>query len=142
MATAEMVRIHTYNTKEETKMKNEAMNVRNQLPGGGFHGGEQQSSLPGGGFHGGEQQSSLPGGGFHGGEQQSSLPGGGFHADEQQSDLSERWQKVTLLLEDGKRADVLVKEDQKVIWLLKDGKQLHVLLHNGQLVPGPGGMFR
>lgn len=128
MANTEMVRIHTYNTKEETKMKNEAMNVRNQLPGGGFHGGEQQTSLPGGGFHGGEQQASLP--------------GGGFHADEQQSDLSERWQKVTLLLEDGKRADVLVKEDQKVIWLLKDGKQLHVLLHNGQLVPGPGGMFR
>ena len=54
MANAEMVRIHTYNTKEETKMKNEAMNVRNQLPGGGFHGGEQQMSLPGGGFHGGE----------------------------------------------------------------------------------------
>ena len=128
MATTEMVRIHTYNTKEETKMKNEAMNVRNQLPGGGFSGGEQQTTLPGGGFHGGEQQTSLP--------------GGGFHADEQQSDLSERWQKVTLLLEDGKRADVLVKEDQKVIWLLKDGKQLHVLLHNGQLVPGPGGMFR
>ena len=41
MANAEMVRIHTYNTKEETKMKNEAMNVRNQLPGGGFSGGEQ-----------------------------------------------------------------------------------------------------
>ena len=55
MANAEMVRIHTYNTKEETKMKNEAMNARNQLPGGGFHGGEQQTSLPGGGFHGGEQ---------------------------------------------------------------------------------------
>ena len=114
MANTEMVRIHTYNTKEETKMKNETMNARNQLPGGGFHGGEQQTSLP----------------------------GGGFHADEQQSDPSEGWQKVTLLLEDGKRADVLVKEDQKVIWLLKDGKQLHVLLHNGQLVPGPGGMFR
>lgn len=32
MANAEMVRIHTYNTKEETKMKNEAMNVRNQRP--------------------------------------------------------------------------------------------------------------
>ena len=145
MATTEMVRIHTYNTKEETKMKNEkneTMNARNQLPGGGFHGGEQQTSLPGGGFHGGEQQTSLPGGGFHGGEQQSSLPGGGFHADEQQSDPSEGWQKVTLLLENGERADVLVKEDQKVIWLLKDGKQLHVLLHNGQLVPGPGGMFR
>lgn len=120
MANAEMVRIHTYNTKEETKMENEAMNVRNQLPGGGFHGGEQQTSLPGGGFHGGEQQASLP--------------GGGFHADEQQSDLSERWQKVTLLLEDGKRADVLVKEDQKVIWLLKDGRQLNMLIHNGQLV--------
>ena len=131
MATTEMVRIHTHNIKEETKMKNkknETMNARNQLPGGGFSGGEQQTTLPGGGFHGGEQQTSLP--------------GGGFHADEQQSDLSERWQKVTLLLEDGKRADVLVKEDQKVIWLLKDGKQLHVLLHNGQLVPGPGGMFR
>lgn len=106
MANAEMVRIHTYNTKEETKMKNEAMNVRNQLPGGGFSGGEQQTSLP----------------------------GGGFHRDEQQSDLSERWQKVTLLLEDGKRADVLVKEDQKVIWLLKDGRQLNMLIHNGQLV--------
>ena len=131
MATTEMVRIHTYNTKEETKMKNEkneTMNARNQLPGGGFHGGEQQTNLPGGGFHGGEQQTSLP--------------GGGFHRDEQQSDPSEGWQKVTLLLENGERADVLVKEDQKVIWLLKDGKQLHVLLHNGQLVPGPGGMFR
>ena len=112
MANAEMVRIHTYNTKEETKMKNEAMNVRNQLPGGGFHGGEQQSSLPGGGFHGGEQQSSLPGGGFHGGEQQTSLPGGGFHqGDERQGDPSESWQKVTLLLENGERADVLIKQD-------------------------------
>ena len=95
MANAEMVRIHTYNTKEETKMKNEAMNVRNQLPGGGFHGGEQQSSLPGGGFHGGEQQTSLPGGGFH-------------HGDERQGDPSESWQKVTLLLENGERADVLI----------------------------------
>lgn len=67
MVNAEMVRIHTYNTKEETKMKNEAMNARNQLPGGGFHdGGEQQTTLPGGGFHdGGEQQTTLPGGGFH-----------------------------------------------------------------------------
>jgi|GEM_PF-5529903 hypothetical protein len=96
MANAEMVRIHTYNTKEETKMKNEAMNVRNQLPGGGFHGGEQQSSLPGGGFHGGEQQTSLPGGGFH-------------HGDERQGDPSESWQKVTLLLENGERADVLIE---------------------------------
>mgnify|MGYP003200429670 CR=1 FL=1 len=94
MANAEMVRIHTYNTKEETKMKNEAMNARNQLPGGGFHGGEQQTSLPGGGFHGGEQQVSLPGGGFHGGKQQVSLPGGGFHRDEQQSDsASGEWGK-------------------------------------------------
>ena len=98
MANAEMVRIHTYNTKEETKMKNEAMNVRNQLPGGGFHGGEQQMSLPGGGFHGGEQQTSLPGGGFHQG-------------DERQGDPSESWQKVTLLLENGERADVLIKQD-------------------------------
>lgn len=98
MANAEMVRIHTYNTKEETKMKNEAMNVRNQLPGGGFHGGEQQTSLPGGGFHGGEQQTSLPGGGFHQG-------------DERQGDPSESWQKVTLLLENGERADVLIKQD-------------------------------
>ena len=98
MANAEMVRIHTYNTKEETKMKNEAMNVRNQLPGGGFHGGEQQSSLPGGGFRGGEQQTSLPGGGFHQG-------------DERQGDPSESWQKVTLLLENGERADVLIKQD-------------------------------
>ena len=84
MANAEMVRIHTYNTKEETKMKNEAMNVRNQLPGGGFHGGEQQTSLPGGGFHQG---------------------------DERQGDPSESWQKVTLLLENGERADVLIKQD-------------------------------
>ena len=61
MANAEMVRIHTHNIQEETKMKNETMNARNQLPGGGFHGGEQQTSLPGGGFHGGEQQTSLPG---------------------------------------------------------------------------------
>ena len=97
MANAEMVRIHTYNTKEETKMKNEAMNVRNQLPGGGFHGGEQQTSLPGGGFHGGEQQTSLP--------------GGGFHRDEQQSEPSEGWQKVTLLLENGERVDVLIEQD-------------------------------
>lgn len=82
MANAEMVRIHTYNTKEETKMKNEAMNVRNQLPGGGFHGGEQQTSLPGGGFH---------------------------HGDERQGDPSESWQKVTLLLENGERADVLIE---------------------------------
>ena len=89
MANTEMVRIHTHNIQEETKMKNETMNARNQLPGGGFHGGEQQTSLPGGGFHGGEQQTSLPGGGFHGGEQQTSLPGGGFHRDEQQSDPSE-----------------------------------------------------
>lgn len=96
MANAEMVRIHTYNTKEETKMKNEAMNVRNQLPGGGFHGGEQQTSLPGGGFHGGEQQTSLPGGGFH-------------HGDERQGDPSESWQKVTLLLENEERADVLIE---------------------------------
>ena len=84
MANAEMVRIHTYNTKEETKMKNEAMNVRNQLPGGGFQGGEQQTSLPGGGFHQG---------------------------DERQGDPSESWQKVTLLLENGERADVLIKQD-------------------------------
>ena len=120
MATAEMVRIHTYNTKEETKMKNEAMNVRNQLPGGGFHGGEQQTSLPGGGFHGGEQQTSLP--------------GGGFHRDEQQSDPSEGWQKVTLLLENGERADVLIKQDQKAIWPREDGRQLNMLIHNGHLV--------
>ena len=109
MANAEMVRIHTHNIQEEAKMKNETMNARNQLPGGGFHGGEQQTSLPGGGFHGGEQQSSMPGGGFRGGEQQSSLPGGGFHRDEQQSDPSESWQKVTLLLENGERADVLIE---------------------------------
>ena len=120
MATAEMVRIHTYNTKEETKMKNEAMNVRNQLPGGGFHGGEQQTSLPGGGFHGGEQQTSLP--------------GGGFHRDEQQSDPSEGWQKVTLLLENGERADVLIRQDQKAIWPREDGRQLNMLIHDGHLV--------
>ena len=151
MATTEMVRIHTHNIKEETKMKNEkneTMNARNQLPGGGFHGGEQQtslpgggfhggeqqSSLPGGGFHGGEQQSSLPGGGFHGGEQQSSLPGGGFHRDEQQSDPSEGWQKVTLLLENGERADVLIRQDQKAIWPREDGRQLNMLIHDGHLV--------
>ena len=163
MANTEMVRIHTYNTKEETKMKNEAMNARNQLPGGGFHGGEQQTSLPGGGFHGGEQQVSLPGGGFHGGEQQVSLPGGGFHGgeqqvslpgggfhggeqqtslpgggfhqgDEQQSDPSEGWQKVTLLLENGERADVLIKQDQKAIWPREDGRQLNMLIHDGHLV--------
>lgn len=120
MANAEMVRIHTYNTKEETKMKNEAMNVRNQLPGGGFHGGEQQMSLPGGGFHGGEQQTSLP--------------GGGFHRDEQQSDPSEGWQKVTLLLENGERVDVLIEQDQKAIWPREDGRQLNMLIHDGHLV--------
>ena len=38
MANAEMVRIHTHNIHEEAKMKNETMNARNQLPGGGFHG--------------------------------------------------------------------------------------------------------
>ena len=128
MANAEMVRIHTYNTKEETKMKNEAMNVRNQLPGGGFHGGEQQTSLPGGGFQGGEQQTSLP--------------GGGFHRDEQQSDPSEGWQKVTLLLENGERADVLIKNAQAVCLVLEDGQEAPKVLCNGQLVPSPGGMFR
>ena len=142
MATAEMVRIHTYNTKEETKMKNEAMNIRNQLPGGGFSGGEQQTTLPGGGFHGGEQQTSLPGGGFHGGEQQTSLPGGGFHRDEQQSDPSEGWQKVTLLLENGERADVLIRNAQAVCLVLEDGQEAPKVLCNGQLVPSPGGMFR
>ena len=50
------------------------------LPGGGFHGGENQETLPGGGFHGGENQETLPGGGFHGGENQETLPGGGFHS--------------------------------------------------------------
>ena len=112
------------------------------MPGGGFHGGEQQTSLPGGGFHGGEQQTSLPGGGFHGGEQQTSLPGGGFHGgeqqtslrDEQQSDPSEGWQKVTLLLENGERADVLIKQDQKAIWPREDGRQLNMLIHDGHLV--------
>ena len=128
MANAEMVRIHTYNTKEETKMKNEAMNVRNQLPGGGFHGGEQQTTLPGGGFHGGEQQTSLP--------------GGGFHRDEQQSDPSEGWQKVTLLLENGERADVLIRNAQAVCLVLEDGQEAPKVLCNGQLVPSPGGMFR
>lgn len=106
MATTEMVRIHTYNTKEETKMKNEAMNARNQLPGGGFHGGEQQTSLP----------------------------GGGFHRDEQQSDPSEGWQKVTLLLENGERVDVLIEQDQKAIWPREDGRQLNMLIHDGHLV--------
>ena len=114
MANTEMVRIHTYNTKEETKMKNETMNARNQLPGGGFHGGEQQANLPGGGFHGGEQQTSL--------------------RDEQQSDPSEGWQKVTLLLENGERADVLIKQDQKAIWPREDGRQLNMLIHDGHLV--------
>ena len=98
MANAEMVRIHTHNIHEEAKMKNETMNARNQLPGGGFHGSEQQTSRPGGGVHGGEQQTSLPGGGFHQG-------------DERQGDPSESWQKVTLLLENGERADVLIKQD-------------------------------
>jgi len=92
MANAEMVRIHTYNTKEETKMKNEAMNVRNQLPGGGFH------------------------------------------RDEQQSDPSEGWQKVTLLLENGERVDVLIEQDQKAIWPREDGRQLNMLIHDGHLV--------
>ena len=82
MANAEMVRIHTHNIHEEAKMKNETMNARNQLPGGGFRGGEQQTSLPGGGFH---------------------------HGDERQGDPSESWQKVTLLLENGERADVLIE---------------------------------
>lgn len=99
MANAEMVRIHTHNIQEETKMKNKTMNARNQLPGGGFHGGEQQTSLPGGGFHGGEQQTSLPGGGFHKGDENG------------QGDPSESWQKVTLLLENGERADVLIEQD-------------------------------
>ena len=99
MANAEMVRIHTHNIQEETKMKNETMNARNQLPGGGFHGGEQQTSLPGGGFHGGAQQTSLPGGGFHKGDENG------------QGDPSESWQKVTLLLENGERADVLIEQD-------------------------------
>ena len=121
MANAKMVRIHTHNIQEETKMKNETMNARNQLPGGGFHGGEQQTSLPGGGFHGGEQQTSLPGGGFHQG-------------DERQGDPSEGWQKVTLLLENGERADVLIEQDQKAIWPREDGRQLNMLIHNGQLV--------
>ena len=121
MANAKMVRIHTHNIQEETKMKNETMNARNQLPGGGFHGGEQQTSLPGGGFHGGEQQTSLPGGGFHQG-------------DERQGDPSESWQKVTLLLENGERADVLIEQDQKAIWPREDGRQLNMLIHNGQLV--------
>ena len=120
MANAEMVRIHTYNTKEETKMKNEAMNVRNQLPGGGFSGGEQQTSLPGGGFHGGEQQTSLP--------------GGGFHRDEQQSDPSEGWQKVTLLLENGERADVLIKQDQMAIRRLESGMLFSMRIHDGHLI--------
>ena len=106
MASAEMVRIHTYNIKEETKMKNEVMNVRNQLPGGGFYGGEQQTTLP----------------------------GGGFHRDEQQSDPSEGWQKVTLLLEDGEKADVLIEQDQKVIRPLEDGRQINMLIHKGHLV--------
>ena len=92
MANAEMVRIHTYNTKEETKMKNEAMNARNQLPGGGFH------------------------------------------RDEQQSDPSEGWQKVTLLLENGERVDVLIEQDQKAIWPREDGRQLNMLIHDGHLV--------
>ena len=100
MANAEMVRIHTYNTKEETKMKNEAMNVRNQLPGGGFH------------------------------------------RDEQQSDPSEGWQKVTLLLENGERADVLIRNAQAVCLVLEDGQEAPKVLCNGQLVPSPGGMFR
>ena len=128
MANAEMVRIHTHNIQEEAKMKNETMNARNQLPGGGFHGGEQQTSLPGGGFHGGEQQTSLP--------------GGGFHRDEQQSDPSEGWQKVTLLLENGERADVLIKNAQAVCLVLEDGQEAPKVLCNGQLVPSPGGMFR
>jgi hypothetical protein len=120
MANAEMVRIHTYNTKEETKMKNEAMNVRNQLPGGGFSGGEQQTSLPGGGFHGGEQQTSLP--------------GGGFHRDEQQNDPSEGWQKVTLLLENGERADVLIEQDQMAIQRLDNGMLFSMRIHDGHLI--------
>ena len=57
------------------------------LPGGGFHGGENQETLPGGGFHGGENQETLPGGGFHGGENQETLPGGGFHGGENQEAL-------------------------------------------------------
>ncbi len=50
----------------------------------GFHGGaqsQQSTTLPGGGFHGGQQNEvTLPGGGFHGGQQnEATLPGGGFH---------------------------------------------------------------
>ena len=85
MANAEMVRIHTHNIQEETKMKNETMNGQTSLPGGGFHGGEQQTSLPGGGFHKGDENG--------------------------QGDPSESWQKVTLLLENGERADVLIEQD-------------------------------
>ena len=92
MANAEMVRIHTYNTKEETKMKNEAMNARNQLPGGGFH------------------------------------------RDEQQSDPSEGWQKVTLLLENGERADVLIEQDQMAIQRLDNGMLFSMRIHDGHLI--------
>lgn len=106
MANAEMVRIHTHNIQEETKMKNETMNTRNQLPGGGFHGGEQQTSLP----------------------------GGGFHRDEQQNDPSEGWQKVTLLLENGERADVLIEQDQMAIQRLENGMLFSMRIHDGHLV--------
>ena len=46
-----------------------------------FENAVEETMLPGGGFHGGENQGTLPGGGFHGGENQGTLPGGGFHAD-------------------------------------------------------------
>lgn len=40
----------------------------------------QYDNLPAGGFMGGEALESLPAGGFHGGEALESLPSGGFHA--------------------------------------------------------------
>ena len=72
---------NTMNMNEKQPTTNtQVPNVTSQLPGGGFHGGEQTEKLPGGGFHGGEQTEKLPGGGFHGGEQTEKLPGGGFHS--------------------------------------------------------------
>lgn len=51
------------NTKEKVEVVEKF--IVDIMPGGGFHGGENQETLPGGGFHGGENQETLPGGGFH-----------------------------------------------------------------------------
>ena len=49
---------------------------------------------------------------------------------------------MTLLLENGERADVLIRNAQAVCLVLEDGQEAPKVLCNGQLVPSPGGMFR